>query len=119
MVRKQLYITEAQERALKRRAREEGRSEAEVARQALGSHLLSGETGRPGAATERGRREVLTALIDDTRSLAKGRRFKEGFRERYRKEGRSMLYGEHMRQVSKKAASGGSRSRSQQDGDKS
>ena len=99
MVRKQLYITEAQERALKRRAREEGRSEAEVARQALGTHLLSENIGRPGAATERGRRKALRALLEETRRLAKGRRLESGFRERYRTEGRAMLYEGRMRQL--------------------
>ena len=100
MILKQFYITEAQERALKRQAREEGRSEAEVVRQALGSYLLGEEAGRPGAATERGRQQALKALLEETRQLAKGRQLESTFRERYRTEGRRVLYEERMGQVS-------------------
>ena len=42
MVRKQLYITHAQERALKRIVRESGVTEAEVIRRALESHSQAG-----------------------------------------------------------------------------
>lgn len=41
MVRKQLYITEAQEEALKQRAHETGLSEAELVRRALEAELAS------------------------------------------------------------------------------
>lgn len=54
MIRKQLYITENQDRALKQRAREMGVSEAEVARGILDDALLKvedrGSVSRRGAA---------------------------------------------------------------------
>ncbi len=52
MVRKQLYLTEAQDAALKRKADEAGISEAEVVRRALDQALItrSGASGRPGRA---------------------------------------------------------------------
>lgn len=45
MVRKQLYITEAQDAALKRKALESGVSEAELVRRALDSELIAGRSG--------------------------------------------------------------------------
>lgn len=53
MVRKQLYLEERQERALKRRAAETGLSEAELVRQALDAALEAAPAvvlGRPGRA---------------------------------------------------------------------
>ncbi len=96
MVRKQLYITEAQNAALKRRARKLGVSEAELARQALGGMLqgaLKGEAREePRAATEVSRQRALGELIEETRRLARGRRLSEEFREAYRERGRAVLY---------------------------
>lgn len=46
MVRKQLYLEEAQDRALKRRARELGVSEAEIVRRALDAALFGPEPAR-------------------------------------------------------------------------
>jgi hypothetical protein len=52
VVRKQLYISEEHERALKARARELGISEAELVRLMLDGLLLEGE-GLPGLALRR------------------------------------------------------------------
>lgn len=64
MIRKQLYITEAQDDALKERARALGISEAEVARRALDVFL-----GKSSAAVSR-RRKALIRLLEHTRDLA-------------------------------------------------
>lgn len=106
MIRKQLYITEAQERALKRRAREEGRSEAEVARQALAAHLRPAGARRPGAPTEASRKQALAELIETTRQLAEGRRLSEEFRQRYREMGRAAFYEERMRRLDSQRSGG-------------
>lgn len=60
MVRKQLYLTEAQDAALKRRATEAGISEAEVVRRAL-------EVALRGAPTRRwrpGRHQAMADLAE-------------------------------------------------------
>lgn len=64
MIRKQLYITEAQEDALKERAHALGISEAELARRALDAFL-----GESSAGVSR-RRKVLSRLLEHTRDLA-------------------------------------------------
>lgn len=74
MVRKQLYITNEQERALKRRAKEEGVSEAELARRALDRLLHGGgATVRPGAD------QALQQLLDRTRQHAKQHRVPDDY----------------------------------------
>jgi len=64
MIRKQLYITEAQEKALKERASALGISEAELARQALDTFL------EEGASAESQRLSALDQLLERTRTLA-------------------------------------------------
>ena len=64
MIRKQLYITEAQEEALKERARSLGVSEAELVRRALDAFLA--ETSR--------RRSALDRLLEHTHDLAERHR---------------------------------------------
>lgn len=69
MIRKQLYITEAQDEALKRRARALGASEAELVRRALDDFLSEASyVERPR------RREVLDRLMNHTRQLSEGHR---------------------------------------------
>lgn len=72
MIRKQLYLTEGQNEALKSRARELGISEAEFARRAI-SEFLSEET--PVGAR---RREALEELLSHTRTLANRHRLPAG-----------------------------------------
>lgn len=69
MIRKQLYITEAQEETLKRQARALGVSEAELVRRALDDFLNEGSSAKHPR-----RRGALGRLIDRTRQLAKGHR---------------------------------------------
>ncbi len=73
MVRKQLYISDEDERALKARAREIGVSEAELVRRMLNGLLLGGkgETGlaRAGAA------EALEGFLEDADRLAESHSF--------------------------------------------
>ena len=64
MVRKRLYITEAQEEALKNRARSLGISEAELTRRALDAFLAESS---PDTLQ---RRPVLDRLLEHTRDLA-------------------------------------------------
>jgi hypothetical protein len=81
MVRKQLYISEEHERALKARARELGVSEAELVRRLLDGLLLDGEEGsgltralaRPGVA------EALDDFLEEADRLAESHRFPEGY----------------------------------------
>ena len=61
MVRKQLYLDEAQEMALKQRAKELGVSEAEIVRRALDEALGVKELS---PAVKR-RNELLQAIFDD------------------------------------------------------
>ena len=74
MVRKQLYITEQQDRALKRQAKVRGISEAKLVRQALDEMLR--ET--LGAGVQR--REALDRLLDNTRRLAEQHRLPATYR---------------------------------------
>ena len=64
MVRKQLYITEAQEEALKERARSLSISEAELTRRALDAFLAESSPELPR------RRPALDRLLEHTRDLA-------------------------------------------------
>lgn len=72
MIRKQLYLEEAQDRALKRRARELGVSEAEVVRRALDAALFGTES-----AGRRAIESFLTRAADiaETHALPDGYRF--------------------------------------------
>ncbi len=76
MVRKQLYISEEHERALKARARELGVSEAELVRRMLDGLLLEGggRLAGPGAA------EALEGFLEDADRLAESHGFPEGYR---------------------------------------
>jgi hypothetical protein len=78
MVRKQLYISEEHERALKARARELGVSEAELVRRMLDGLLLEAEggTGLAGA----GATEALDGFLEEADRLAEAHRFPEGYR---------------------------------------
>ena len=73
MVRKQLYITELQDRALKRQAKALGVSEAELVRQALDDMLRE----VPGVRAHR--REALDRLLDNTRRLAEHHRLVDDY----------------------------------------
>lgn len=74
MVRKQLHITEEQDRNLKRRARDLGVSEAEVVRHALDDVLLK-QPGKAGYG-----RDILDRLLAHTRHLADRHRLPAGYR---------------------------------------
>jgi hypothetical protein len=77
VVRKQLYISEEHERALKARARELGLSEAELVRRMLDGLLLGREEGRGlGGA---GAAEALERLLEEADRLAKSHRFQRGY----------------------------------------
>jgi len=78
MVRKQLYISEEHERALKARARELGVSEAELVRRMLDGLLLEGEGGTGLAGT--GATEALDGFLEEADRLAEAHRFPEGYR---------------------------------------
>ena len=75
MVRKQLYISDEHERALKARARELGISEAELVRRMLDGLLLDGERGLAGA----GAAEALEGFLEEANRLAESHRFPEGY----------------------------------------
>jgi hypothetical protein len=77
VVRKQLYISEEHERALKARARELGISEAELVRRMLDSMLLDGEGGRGLAGA--GAVEALEGFLEEADRLAQSHRFPEGY----------------------------------------
>jgi hypothetical protein len=83
MVRKQLYISEEHERALKARARELGVSEAELVRRLLDGLLLDGEGGSgllAGALAGRGAAEAVEGFLEEADRLAESHRFPEGYR---------------------------------------
>jgi hypothetical protein len=69
VVRKQLYISEEHERALKARARELGVSEAELVRRMLDGLLLDGA----------GARESLEGFLEEADRLAESHRFQSGY----------------------------------------
>jgi hypothetical protein len=73
MIRKQLYITEGQDEALKDRARELGISEAELARRALSKFLAE------GSLVASKRPEALETLLERTRSLSENHRLPSGY----------------------------------------
>jgi len=77
MIRKQLYITREQNRALKLQARALGVSEAELVRRALDDLIQEGPAslpvGPPGDSP-------LAALLENTRRLATQRRLPPGYR---------------------------------------
>src|SRR5215207_4061001 len=77
MVRKQFYISEEHERALKARARELGVSEAELVRRMLDGLLLDGEGGRGLAGA--GAAKALEDFLAEADRLAESHRFPEGY----------------------------------------
>jgi hypothetical protein len=77
VVRKQLYISEEHERALKARARELGVSEAELVRRMLDGLLLDGEGGRGLGGT--GAAEALEDFLKEADRLARSHRFQRGY----------------------------------------
>ena len=78
VVRKQLYISDEHERALKATAKELGVSEAELVRRMLDGLLLDRPVGsglaRAGAA------EALEDFLDEADRLAESHRFPESYR---------------------------------------
>ncbi len=84
MIRKQLYITAEQDRALKVQSRALGVSEAELVRRAL-DHTLAGD-GATGAPPVHG---ALAELLAHARSIAETHRLPDGYRF-----DRDALYGE-------------------------
>jgi hypothetical protein len=66
MVRKQLYIDDAQERQLKARSEELGISEAEIVRRLLDRGLFEATTGAPRTSAER----HIDAFIARARDIA-------------------------------------------------
>ena len=77
MVRKQLYISDEHERALKARAKELGVSEAELVRRMLDGLLLDGEGGRGLAGA--GAAEALEGFLEEADRLAESHRFPRGY----------------------------------------
>jgi len=81
MVRKQLYITEAQNAVLKRRARQLGVSEAELARRALDRILQEETRGEPPrAATKAAQKRALDELLENARRICAEHHFPEDYR---------------------------------------
>ena len=78
MSRKQLYISDEHERALKARARELGVSEAELVRRLLDGLLLGGEGG--SGLPKAGATEALEGFLEEADRLAESHRFPEGYR---------------------------------------
>ncbi len=76
MIRKQLYITPEQDRALKDHARKQGLSEAEIVREALDRHLRR-ETD---PLFPQDRRRLVEELIQGNRRLAEQLRFPRGYK---------------------------------------
>jgi hypothetical protein len=76
VIRKQLYISEEHERALKARARELGISEAELVRRMLDGLLLDEEGGRGLAGASAA--EALERFLEEADRLAQSHRFPEG-----------------------------------------
>lgn len=74
MIRKQLYITEGQEEAVKDQARRLGISEAELTRRALSAFLSE----RSPAASRRP--DALEKLLERTRSLSKNHQLPSSYR---------------------------------------
>ena len=78
MVRKQLYISDEHERALKARAKELGVSEAELVRRLLDGLLLGGEGG--SGLARAGAVEALEGFLEEADRLAESHSFPEGYR---------------------------------------
>jgi hypothetical protein len=78
MVRKQLYISDEHERALKARAKELGVSEAELVRRLLDGLLLGGG-GKSGLAGA-GAAEAVEGFLAEADRLAESHSFPEGYR---------------------------------------
>jgi hypothetical protein len=78
MIRKQLYISNEHERALKARARELGVSEAELVRRMLDGLLLDGE-GRGRGLAGAGAGDALEGFLEDADRLAESHRFQRGY----------------------------------------
>jgi len=76
MIRKQLYLEEAQDKALKRRAKELGVSEAEVVRQALDA-ALQGDVYSPVLKRNK---QVLQAFFAEADDLIQSHPFPENYR---------------------------------------
>jgi hypothetical protein len=77
VIRKQFYISEEHERALKARARELGVSEAELVRRMLDGLLLGREGG--GGLAGAGAAEALEGFLKEADRLAQSHRFPEGY----------------------------------------
>ena len=77
VVRKQLYISDEHERALKARARELGVSEAELVRRMLDGLLLDGERGGGLAGADAA--EALEGFLKEADRLAESHRFQRGY----------------------------------------
>lgn len=77
MIRKQLYISEEHERALKARAREIGVSEAELVRRLLDRLLLNGETG---SVLPFGRAEAALDFLESVDRIADSHSLPEEYR---------------------------------------
>jgi hypothetical protein len=78
MIRKQLYISDEHERALKAKAKELGVSEAELVRRLLDGLLLGGEGGSGLARV--GAVEALEGFLEEANRLAESHSFPEGYR---------------------------------------
>ena len=76
MIRKQLYLEEAQDQALKQRARELGISEAELVRRALDVVLSPKGNGHLAVP----RRAALTQLVSNAKRISEKHNFPEGYR---------------------------------------
>ena len=76
MIRKQLYIEEAQDKALKRRAKELGVTEAEVVRRALDEALCE----KPISKETSERMEVLEELFREAEELSRTYSLPSGYR---------------------------------------
>ena len=77
MVRKQLYISDEHERALKARARELGVSEAQLVRRMLDGLLIGGEGG--GGLAGAGAADALEGFLEEADRQAESHRFPEGY----------------------------------------
>ena len=76
-VRKQLYISDEHERALKARTKDLDVSEAELVRQMLDGMLLDWEGGRGLAGA--GAVEALEGFLEEADRLAESHRFQRGY----------------------------------------
>ena len=78
VVRKQLYISDEHERALKARARELEVSEADLVRRMLDRMLLDGEGG--SGLSGAGAAEALEGFLEEANRLVESHSFPEGYR---------------------------------------